>query len=298
MPLKRKDRPESWSSDATSPEERKMREKCQSTGESGSEDDSLKAFKMADDLGTQVDMILKKLTKLHSIELRLDNLYKSVVNIEESFSAIEKDVQTLKDKTKMTSQKVNDLEESVDFHDQDINDLKRDVKGVRNDVDDIKMQPLYQEHYSRRENLMFIGLEENYSMQGDGENGATSNQNTENTKEVIYNFMEKELHIENARSRFEFQHIHRVGKPKGRKSRPIITRFVRYSDREEVLYQVRKTLKNKTYSVFEDNPKEPYEQRKSQFKKLQNAKKRGDTAYFSRKYPDELFINGKYIPLD
>lgn len=153
-------------------EERKMREKCQITGESGSEDDRLKALKMADDLGTKVDMILKKLTKLDSIELRLDNLYKSVANIEESFAAIEKDVQTLKDKTKMTSQKVNDLEESVDFHDQDINDLQRDVKGVRHDMDDIKMQLLYQEHYSGRENLMFIGIEENDSTQGDGENGA------------------------------------------------------------------------------------------------------------------------------
>ena len=56
-------------------------------------------------------------------------------------------------------------------------------------------------------------------------------------------------------------------------------------------------LKDKTYSVFEDMPKEVYELRKPQLKKLQNAKERGDTAYFSKKYPDKLFINGKYIPL-
>ena len=136
------------------------------------------------------------------------------------------------------------------------------MKGVRHDVDDIKMQLLYQEH-SRRDNRMFIGIEENDSTQSDGENGATSNQTTENTKEVIYNFMEKELHIENARGRFEFQRVHRVGKPKGRKSRPIITRFLRYSDCEEVLYQAKKTLKDKTFSVLEDLPKELYELRKS-----------------------------------
>ena len=187
---------------------------------------------------------------------------------------------------------------SVDFNDQDINDLQREVKGVRHVVDDIKMQLLYQEHYSRRENLMFIGIEEEDSTQGDEENGAASNQKAENTKEVIYNFMERELHIENARSRFEFQRgIYRVGKATGKKSRPIIARFLRYSDREEVLSQCRKMLKDKTYSVYEDMPKELYELRKAQFKKLQNAKKRGDTAYFSRKYPDKLFINGKYIPL-
>ena len=80
---------------------------------------------------------------------------------------------------------------------------------------------------------------------GDEENGAASNQNTENTKEVIYNFMEKELHIENARSTFEFQRVHRVRKAKGKKSRPIIARFLRFSNRQEVLSQARKMLKDK-----------------------------------------------------
>ena len=67
-----------------------------------------------------------------------------------------------------------------------------------------------------------------------------------------------------------------------------------YCDCEEILFKGRKLLKDKTYSVFEDMPKEL---RKAQLKKLQNAKERGDTAYFSKKYPDKLFINGKYIPL-
>ena len=58
-----------------------------------------------------------------------------------------------------------------------------------------------------------------------------------------------------------------------------------YCDCEEILFKVRKLLKDKTYSVFEDMPKEVYELRKAQFKKLQNAKERGDTAYFSKKYP-------------
>ena len=56
-----------------------------------------------------------------------------------------------------------------------------------------------------------------------------------------------------------------------------------YCDCEEILFKVRKLLKDKTYSVFEDMPKEVYELRKVQFKKLQNAKERGDTAYFSKK---------------
>ena len=109
--------------------------------------------------------------------------------------------------------------------------------------------------------------------------------------------MEQELQIQNARSRVEFQRVHRVGKERGKKSRPIIAKFLRYCDREEFLCKERKLLKDKFFSVFEDMPKELYELRKAQLKKLQNAKERGDTAYFSKKYPDKLFINGKYIPL-
>ena len=52
MPLKRKDRPESWSSNASSPEEKKVREKNHSVLESESEDDILKALNMADNLGS------------------------------------------------------------------------------------------------------------------------------------------------------------------------------------------------------------------------------------------------------
>ena len=74
MPLKRKDRPESWSSNASSPEEKKAREKNHSALESESEDDVLKAL----------NIILNKLNTLDSIELRLETLNKSVANIEES----------------------------------------------------------------------------------------------------------------------------------------------------------------------------------------------------------------------
>ena len=290
MPLKRKDRPESWSSNASSPEEKKTREKNHSAE---SEDDILKALTMADNLGAKVDLILNK---LDSIELRLENLNKSVANLEESFTIIEKDVDALKEKTKKNSQKINDLEQSVEYNDQDISDLQRDMKSLRHDVDNLKMQLLYQEHYSRRENLMFIGIQEEVGTQDDEENGTVSNQNTEDTKEIIYNFMEQELQIQSARSRIEFQRVHRVGKERGKKTRPIIAKFLRYCDREEVLFKARKLLKDKSYSVFEDMPKELYELRKAQLKKLQNAKERGDTAYFSKKYPDKLFINGKYIP--
>ena len=49
------------------------------------------------------------------------------------------------------------------------------MKGLQLDVDNLNMQPLYQEHYSRRENLMFIGIQEEVGTQGDKENSTVSN---------------------------------------------------------------------------------------------------------------------------
>ena len=156
MPLKREDGPESGSSDAFSPEQRKTLEKSRNALESESKDEILKALNMVDDLGSRVEFFLNKLNTLDNIEVRLQNLNQSVANMEESFAIIENDVEG-KDIEK-TNQKVKELEESVDYHDQDIGDLQRDVKGLRHGVDNIKMQLLFQGHYCKF--LLYSDLEE------------------------------------------------------------------------------------------------------------------------------------------
>ena len=183
---------------------------------------------MADSLGKKVDMIWNKLRKLDSIptETRLHNLHKSMASLEQSFAVMEKDVQNLKDKTGKTNTKVKDLEKSVEFHDQDISDLQKDLKKVQHEADELKMQLLYQGHYSSRENLMFVGIEEN-GTPFDAEN-ETANNNVENTKEVIYDFLQRELSFENAQSRFEFQRIHRVGKRTGIRSPVLLSKDFSY----------------------------------------------------------------------
>ncbi|KAL9970421.1 hypothetical protein ACROYT_G022796 [Oculina patagonica] len=236
---------------------------------------------------------LSKLQKLDNIESRLDNLFKAVFKIEDAVANLDKEVHNLKEKMKNTNKTVKELEESVDFNDEEIANLKRDVKAAQKKADDLGKELLYQEHYSRRENLMFIGIEEHNTTEQD-EQG--TRHEVENTKEIIYKFMEDELQISNPRDKIEFQRIHRVGKPKDDGPRPVIARFLRYSDRELVLRQARKTLKDKDFNVFEDIPKELYELRKSQNKKFKDAKARGCSVYFSKRFPDKLYVNGKFIP--
>ena len=140
---------------------KKSKEANRSTSTSEAEDEVLTALSMADDLGKKVDMILNKLQKLDNIEARLDNLHKSLASLEESFAFLEKDVQNLKDETEKTRTKVDDLEKSVEFREVDISDMQKDLKKVQHEAQELKMQLLYQEHYSRRENLMFLGIQEN-----------------------------------------------------------------------------------------------------------------------------------------
>ena len=89
-------------------------------------------------------------------------------------------------------------------------------------------------------------------------------------KELVYEFLEKELKIANPRDRIEFQRFHRLGRPSGKGPRLIIARFLRFSNREEVLSQARANpgLKEKDLYVFDDLRKELYDLRIKQIEKL------------------------------
>ena len=80
--------------------------------------------------------------------------------------------------------------------------------------------------YSRRENVQFVGvLEKQFVKMNDGEedhNGAQAQ--TEDTREIVYKFLEQQVKITNARERIEFQRLHRLGKPNSESSRRNIAR--------------------------------------------------------------------------
>jgi len=64
--------------------------------------------------------------------------------------------------------------------------------------------------------------------------------------------MEDKPQISDAR-KIEFQRLHRNGKASGKKPRPILARFLRFSDRERVLKHAR-NLKDTPYAIHEDLP--------------------------------------------
>ena len=255
---------------------------------------------MAAELGKKLDEVLERLTKLDIIENRLNNLYTTMANIG-VISNLDKDVAELKAKSNTTVDSVNKLEQSVDFNASDIADLKHDQLKLQFENENLKKQLLYSESYSRRENLKFIGIVENTTSSTNNRNTAKSSDSlqSENTKDVLFKFLEDELNITDARKRIEFQRVHRLGKPRSSGNpRPIIARFLRHQDREEVMQNAHAKLKGKDYAVFEDIPKELYELRKRQQNKLKRARQDGLKAFFSKKFLDRLYINSEFVPLD
>ena len=175
--------------------------------------------------------------------------------------------------------KASKLEESIQFNEDNISDLKKESKESKFKISDLRKQLLYLETYSRKENVKFFGIDEVVL-------ASEVDSPPKNTRDLVFKFLENKLRIENPRGRIEFQRVQRLGKPNNSsdKARPIIARFLRYSDKEMVMDQARKELKSqedKQFSVFNDKTKELYEIWKSQMKKFKEARGKGCTVYFS-----------------
>ena len=161
MSAKRKVRSETSSDSSNSPEEKRSREAQNESILSETDDEVLEALEMAEDLGKKIDLILAKLSKLD----------REV-----------KELKRLKRKSKKVDKTVEELETSVTFNGEDIAALKRDVKAAQLESENLKKQMLYQEHYSRRENLLFVGIGEEHPQLSRDDDQVGSRQKVENTK--------------------------------------------------------------------------------------------------------------------
>ena len=131
-------------------------------------------------LAKKMDLALAKLEKLDFIDSRLDSVAASIFSIEKTVSRLDSDVAELK-KTNDMDKTVDEIEKGVKFNEGELVDVKRDVKKVEFDTEDLKMQLLYLEAYSRRENLKFTCIPERLP-----ENHGGLGQQIENTKDLVY----------------------------------------------------------------------------------------------------------------
>ena len=271
----------SSSSEESSPEGKKLRHSYSPDSKNSDDEDQVMAtLNLTEGVTKKLDLILERLSKLDS---KMEELNKTVKGLQGKVSSLEIDVVSIKDKQKSLDQKFTHVESNSKFVDSHIKELQEMVEERKDEISACRKQILYLEAYNRRENLKFEGIPE--LPKSSGQQNATSK---EDTKEVLANFMENVLGIEDAKD-MELQRVNRIGKPKsenGNGSQTIIARFLRFSHRERVFK-----------CGHEDFPKELHDLRKAQMNKLKKARQEGKRANLSKSELGKLYIDGKYVKM-
>ena len=197
---------------------------------------------------------------------------RDIENLTESFKVAEKQQQksaaSFKDHREKTILALTHLQKAN-------NDLQAKLKEKED-------KNLYLEAYSRRENIIFENILQ-----------ATDKEDTES---VLRTFLEMELGYKDANT-VEIQRVHRLGKKRDEeKPRPIIARFLRYKNCEEIL-SMGPRLRGSTFRMYQDLPYEIVARRRKQMNTFREARKNNIPASFSRAQPDKLFIKGKLWPV-
>ena len=97
--------------------------------------------------------------------------------------------------------------------------------------------------------------------------------------------------VENARD-IEFQRVHRIGGKKPDSPRPIIARFLWFPDREKVFKRELELKDEIDVKLYADYPREIQERRRKLWPRLRRAREEGKRAFFDKKEPDKLIIDG------
>ena len=243
-----------------------------------SDDQVLIALTMTEKIGQQLQQILDRLERMETKLQTMEGTLGKISSLENAVNKIQANMESFNEKAKKMEETIHEIEAGLTFTNKDIEEIKRRENQTSDKIKGLEDQILYQEVYSRRENLRLFGLPE----EGHG---------SENTCEVVYKFLENELELEDARN-IEFQRVHRLGKKKAGQSRPIIVRFLRFPERELIFRNVRDLGEESDVKAYADFPKEIRDRRKKLWPKLKQAREDGKVAFFDKREPDKLYING------
>ena len=165
----------------------------------------------------------RKVEKLDSIENALEKIEATLENLESRTKLLkdaqhgnEHEIAVLEDNIKMREKNLEDVTAKQAASEAELASLARQMRALEKKTDDLHTKNLNLEAFSRRENIKFMNVKE-----------IAQRDQREDTEQVLANFLEQELGFLNARD-IEMQRVHRVGKSREGKPRPILARFLRY----------------------------------------------------------------------
>lgn len=196
--------------------------------------------------------------------------------------AMEVFTKEVNEKCKQLQTTVQDLKTSLEFFQKEVDDLKHQLNQVKQEnennksiifkqsedllvnlksIEVLKDRCNYQEDYNRRNNLQFVGIEEDLS------------ETWEQSAEKVSHLLEDKLQLPN----IQLERAHRVGQHYPNRQRPIIARFTRFCDREAVMRNVSKLRGSRIY-VNEDLCPASQEIKRAKLPLLKQAKSEGKVA--------------------
>lgn len=236
--------------------------------------------------------ILNRLNTMDAKLNRLDTIQSSVNSITERLNAIDTrigDVETsqtfisdqhdtLRTKTKEAEKHIGEIRAEVKSLAAENAELKTANKSLVDDVIDLKCR-------SMRDNLLFFGItEQTRSPEVD-----IADLPQENCAELVYDFCESVLKINDPKDKISIDRAHRIGRFASDKIRPIVVKFKDTSSKVTVQSTLKAAnLKETDYNVSEQYPQEVKERRKVLIPIMVKARSEGKKAVLVR---EKLYIN-------
>ena len=164
---------------------------------------------------------------MNDFQATLLKLEGRVQSLESCHATTRCDVDDIKESLKSTEVDRQETSQSI-YKKKMQNDTNMKLRNLEEEnlklgarIKEVEDQHLYLEAYSRRENLKFENIPEDDASR-------------EDTELVLRSFLERELGYKDAAS-VEIQRVHRLGKKKEGKLRPILARFLRFKDCQSML---------------------------------------------------------------
>ena len=201
---------------------------------------------------------------MNSFNDRYDRLKETVTEIRVSLEYSQQDIAAIKD--------------SLELQDKNQQSVCVQMTSIQDNLKEIESSVDYLENQSRRNNVIFDGIQEDV------------NETWQDSERKVNEILEESMNLDG----LVIERAHRVGKPRSPRGRLVVVKFLNYKDREEVLRNA-KNLKGTDVYVREDVSSRVLSKRREQLPQLKAARQSGKLAYFKF---DKLIIKDSTTPKD
>lgn len=206
-----------------------------------------------------VELLLKVQQQAFDASLKhlVDSFNEQKNELKSKIESFRSELNELKNENHVKQGMIENLTTKVEELEISIEGNKFDSKPINKRLDSL-------EDFSRRNNLRFDGIEE------------TPGENWEIIAEKVRKLVKEKIGLEKG---IEIERAHRVGQRNSEKPRTIVAKFLRFTERQDILRNCSK-LKGTNIYINEDLCEVSLNKRKEQLEELREARRAGKVAYF------------------